>query len=81
MIFDREIDVKKYVEDHNLAMMSGDDELRKIVEEVIKENPQSVQDYHAGKTKAMGFLVGQTMKKTRGQADPALVNRLLMELL
>ena len=44
-------------------------------------NPQSVEDYRSGKEKAMGFLVGQTMKAMKGKADPAMVNQLVRELL
>ena len=44
-------------------------------------NPQSVTDYHNGKEKAKGFLVGQTMRAMKGKADPAMVNKVLEELL
>ncbi len=52
-----------------------------MVEEIIAANPQSVEDYRKGKEKAIGFLVGQTMKAMKGKADPGMVNRLLKELL
>ena len=55
--------------------------LRERIEKVIAENPQSVSDYQAGKTKAIGFLVGQTMKAMKGKADPGMVNQILKELL
>ena len=48
---------------------------------MLAENPQSVADYKGGKQKAIGFLVGQTMKAMQGKADPGLVNRMLKELL
>ena len=48
---------------------------------MIAANPQSVEDYRNGKEKAIGFLVGQTMKAMKGKADPGMVNRLLKELL
>lgn len=54
-------------------------EIGKIVDQVLSENAQSIQDYLGGKTKAFAFLVGQVMKATKGQAAPALVNRLLKE--
>ncbi len=50
-----------------------------IVDAVIAAHPQSVADYHAGKEKAIGFLVGQIMKQTKGRANPELVNKLLKE--
>ena len=55
--------------------------LKKAVEAVIAANPQSVADYRGGKEKAIGFLVGQTMKAMKGKADPGAVNRLLKQLL
>ena len=55
--------------------------MAETVEEVIANNPQSVEDYHNGKEKAIGFLVGQTMKAMKGKCDPGMVNQLLKELL
>ena len=52
-----------------------------IVDEVIAANPKSVQDYQAGKTQAIGFLVGQVMKATKGKANPEMVNKMLREKL
>ena len=54
---------------------------RETVQKILAENPQSVEDYHNGKEKAIGFLVGQTMKAMKGKANPALVNQILKELL
>lgn len=48
---------------------------------MIAANPQSVEDYRGGKERALGFLVGQTMKAMKGKADPGMVNRVLKELL
>lgn len=81
VIFEEKTDVRQYVREHGLAMIRGEDELERIVDEVIRENPKSVEDYRAGKKKVIGFLVGQTMKKTKGQADPEAVNRLLIDKL
>ena len=61
--------------------MSDEGELGCIVEAVIAANPQSVADFNAGKEKAVGFLVGQIMRQTKGRANPELVNRLLKEKL
>jgi aspartyl-tRNA(Asn)/glutamyl-tRNA(Gln) amidotransferase subunit B len=47
------------------------------VEEVLAANPEQVEQYRSGKTKVLGFFVGQVMKATRGKANPAEVNRLL----
>lgn len=55
--------------------------LRSTIEKIVEDNPQSVEDYHNGKEKAIGFLVGQTMKAMKGKADPAMVNVILKEIL
>ena len=81
LIFKKDIDPEQYVEEKGLKTMNDENALRAAAEEIMKANPQSVEDYQAGKTKAMGFLVGQVMKATKGKADPAIVNRLLGELL
>ena len=81
VIFAEDVDPVAYVEEKGLGMVSDEGALREVVENVIRENPQSVEDYHAGKKKAIGFLVGQTMKAMHGKADPAKINKLLAELL
>lgn len=80
-IFEKDIDPEKYVEEHGLKAVSDDGALRSTIEKVIADNPQSVEDYKGGKKKAIGFLVGQTMKAMQGKADPAMVNKILAELL
>lgn len=80
-IFLEDIDPLQYVEEHGLKTVHDEGVLRTVVEKVIKENPQSVADYRGGKEKAMGFLVGQTMKEMKGKANPAAVNQMLKELL
>lgn len=67
------------VEEKGLVQISDEGALKKIVDEVIAANPQSVQDYLGGKKQAIGFLVGQVMKQTKGKANPPLVNKLLVE--
>ena len=69
------------VKEQGLVQMSDEGELGSIVEAVIAANPQSVADFNAGKEKAVGFLVGQIMRQTKGRANPELVNRLLKEKL
>ncbi len=80
-MFSENIDVEQYVEKNGLRMVNDEGALRERIEKVIAENPQSVSDYQAGKTKAIGFLVGQTMKAMKGKADPGMVNQILKELL
>ena len=96
VMFEENIDPEQYVEEkgyrvfpicapkeRSMLIEFENDEgaLRKTVEEVIAANPQSVEDYHNGKEKAIGFLVGQTMKAMKGKADPGMVNQMLKELL
>lgn len=81
VMFDQDTDPEVYVEEKGLKTVNDEGALRKTVEEVIANNPQSVEDYRNGKEKAIGFLVGQTMKAMRGKADPGMVNQLLKELL
>ena len=80
-IFAEDVDPEQYVKEHGLLMENNEDELKEIVQGVLDANPQSVADYKGGKDKALGFLVGQTMKAMKGKADPAKVNELLRELL
>ena len=80
-IFREDIDPEQYVEAHGLKMVNDDNLLRTVVEQVIAANPQSVADYRGGKEKALGFLVGQTMKQMKGKANPGAVNKMLKELL
>jgi aspartyl-tRNA(Asn)/glutamyl-tRNA(Gln) amidotransferase subunit B len=81
VLFAQDINPEQYVADKGLNTVNDEGALRKTIEEIIAANPQSVEDYHNGKEKAIGFLVGQTMKAMKGKADPAMVNRILKELL
>lgn len=69
---------KKFVEDNGMVQLSDPAQLQPIIDEVLSNNPQSVEDFHNGKDRAIGFLVGQIMKQTRGKANPQVVNKLLM---
>jgi len=80
-MFESGKDPEVIVKEKGLAQISDTGALLKLVEEVIAANPQSVEDYKAGKERAIGFLVGQIMKKTKGQANPGVVNNLLKEQL
>jgi len=74
-------DASVIVKEKGLAQISDEGALLGIIDGVIAANPQSVDDYRAGKDRAIGFLVGQIMKATKGQANPGLVNQLLKEKL
>ena len=81
IIFDEDIDPKQYVEEKGLKTVNDAGALRETIENIVNDNPNSVEDFHNGKEKAMGFLVGQTMKAMKGKANPAMVNEILRELL
>ena len=80
-IFQEDVDPEAYVEEKGLKTVDDEGALRAAVERVIADNPQSVEDYHNGKEKAIGFLVGQTMRAMQGKADPSMINQVLRELL
>jgi aspartyl-tRNA(Asn)/glutamyl-tRNA(Gln) amidotransferase subunit B len=81
VIFKEDINPDKYVEEKGLKTVNDEGALRTTIEGIIASNPQSVEDYHNGKEKAMGFLVGQTMKAMQGKANPGMINQILKELL
>ena len=61
--------------------IAGEREIEKFCKEAIKENPKAVEDYKAGEKKSLQFLIGQVMRKTKGQAEPAVVNKIMKELI
>ena len=65
------------VKEQGLVQITDTGALEELVKKIIEANPQSVADYKAGKKKAIGFLVGQIMKETKGRANPGVVNELL----
>ncbi|MGF3067075.1 Asp-tRNA(Asn)/Glu-tRNA(Gln) amidotransferase subunit GatB [Facklamia sp. P12945] len=72
---------KEIVEAQGMAQLSDPAQLKPLIEDIIENNPQSVEDYKNGKDRAVGFFVGQVMKKTKGQANPQVVNELILEKL
>ncbi|MFX3632686.1 MAG: Asp-tRNA(Asn)/Glu-tRNA(Gln) amidotransferase subunit GatB [Candidatus Pristimantibacillus sp.] len=72
---------QQIVEEQGLVQISDEGAILAIVDQIVQANPQSVEDFKAGKDKAIGFLVGQIMKETKGKANPGLVNKLLLERL
>ena len=69
------------IEEKGLKQISDEGELGRIASELLAANPEQVEQYRAGKTKVIGFFVGQMMKQTRGRGNPAVINRLLKEKL
>ncbi len=80
-IFAQDIDPEIYVEEHGLKTVNDEGALEEVIRKVIADNPKAAKDYHSGKEKALGALVGQTMKAMKGKADPGLVNRKLREMI
>ena len=80
-IFTDDIDPEKYVEEHGLKQVNDEGALEETIRGIVAANLQSVADYKAGKKKAIGFLVGQTMKAMKGKANPGLVNQILTRIL
>mgnify|MGYP000267564468 CR=1 FL=1 len=73
--------VKALVESKGLVQISDSGELEKIIDEAIATNPKELEQYRSGKTKLLGFFVGQVMKQSGGRADPKLTNQLLQQKL
>ena len=80
-IFDENVDPEKYVEEKSLKIVQDDGALEEVLKKVIADNPQAVADYKGGKEKALGALVGQTMKAMKGKANPGVVNKKLRDML
>ncbi|MFH1175126.1 MAG: Asp-tRNA(Asn)/Glu-tRNA(Gln) amidotransferase subunit GatB [bacterium] len=74
-------DPSQIVEERGLEQVSGAEEIETIVGEVIKNNPNSVEDYKAGKEKALQFLIGQVMKQSKGKANPEVAREVLVKKL
>ncbi|KGX88224.1 Asp-tRNA(Asn)/Glu-tRNA(Gln) amidotransferase subunit GatB [Pontibacillus litoralis] len=70
---------EQFVKDKGLGQISDEGQLRDIISGILDNNQQSIEDFKNGKDKALGFLVGQVMKATKGQANPPMVNKIIME--
>ena len=79
LLADKGGSAKEVVETEGLVQLSDPAQLLPLITEILDNNQQSIDDYKAGKKKATGFLVGQIMKATKGQANPQVVNQLLTE--
>lgn len=81
VMFENGKEPETLVKELELEQISDEDAILKIVRKVVKDNPKSIEDYKAGKDKAMSFLVGQTMKASKGKGNPQLINKILKEVL
>ena len=80
-ILEDDVEPLAYMEKEGLLMVSDSGAIEGAVDQVLAENPKTVEEFHSGKEKVLGFLVGQVMKKMRGKADPGMVNELLRKKL
>ncbi len=80
-IFTDDVDPEVYVEEKGLKTVNDEGALKAALEEAIANNPKAVEDYKGGKEKALGALVGQTMKAMKGKANPGMINQMLREML
>ena len=78
-LFQNPRDPEEIVKEKGWIQISDEGAIKEVVQKVLEANPQSIQDYKAGKDRALGFLVGQAMKQTKGKANPQLLNKLFLE--
>ncbi len=78
-LFENPRDPEEIIKEKGWIQISDEGAIREVVKKVLEANPKSIEDYKAGKEKALGFLVGQAMKETKGQANPKMLNKLFLE--
>ena len=78
-MFENPREPQKIIEEKGWVQISDEGAIKEVVLKVLEANPQSIADYKAGKDKALGFLVGQAMKETRGKANPQMLNKMFLE--
>ena len=80
-IFENDRPVVEIIKEKGLSQISCSDEIEKLVDEVLNNNPKSIEDYKGGKTQAVGFLMGQVMKASKGKANPPVAKQMIEEKL
>ncbi len=78
-LFENPRDPEEIIKEKGWIQISDEGAIKEVVLKILKANPQSVADYKGGKDKALGFLVGQAMKETKGQANPKMLNQMFIE--
>ena len=78
-LFEDPRDPEEIIKEKGWIQISDEGAIREVVKKVLETNPKSIADYKAGKDKALGFLVGQAMKETKGKANPQMLNKLFLE--
>lgn len=78
-LFENPRDPEEIIKEKGWIQISDEGEIKEVVQSILEANPQSIADYKAGKDRALGFLVGQAMKQTKGKANPQMLNKLFLE--
>jgi aspartyl-tRNA(Asn)/glutamyl-tRNA(Gln) amidotransferase subunit B len=78
-MFEHPRDPEDIIDEKGWVQISDENAIKEVVLKILENNPQSIADYKAGKQKALGFLVGQAMKETRGKANPQMLNKMFIE--
>ena len=80
-LMDNDVEIEEVIDTLGLKQVSDDGAILKIIDEILAANTNKVEEYKSGKEKLFGFFVGQTMKASKGSANPAKVNELLKQRL
>ena len=78
-LFENPKDPEEIIKEKGWIQISDEGAIKEVVTKILEANPQSVADFKAGKDKALGFLVGQAMKETKGKANPQMLNKMFLE--
>ena len=78
-LFENPRDPEEIIKEKGWIQISDEGAIKEVVLKVLEENPQSIADFKAGKDRALGFLVGQAMKETKGKANPQMLNKMFLE--
>ena len=78
-LFENPRDPELIIKEKGWIQISDEGEIKALVTKILEANPQSIADYKAGKDRALGFLVGQAMKETKGKANPKILNEMFLE--
>ena len=78
-LFENPRDPEEIIKEKGWIQISDEGAIKEVVMNILEANPQSIADFKAGKDRALGFLVGQAMKQTKGKANPQLLNKMFLE--
>ena len=78
-LFENPKDPEEIIKEKGWIQISDEGAIKEVVQKILEANPQSIADYKAGKYRALGFLVGQAMKETKGKANPKMLNQMFLE--